>query len=63
MSGSLREQMTDALRELANAHRAYRRGYAELAHVDDLPLPQLHHLQDAQHTVTELALQLYPEGS
>jgi hypothetical protein len=60
---SLTEQRDTALRELAAAHRAYRRGYAALVHTDEIPLKEFHRLQDAKLVIVEIAAKLYPEGT
>jgi hypothetical protein len=63
MSRSLREQMDDALRELSSAERAWVDANQRTVNVRAVPLAELHRVQDAKALVTELATQLYPEGT
>jgi len=65
MTPSLQQAMADALRELAQARRAFRAAMTANAHAGDdgFPLNAFHRLQDANETVRELACALYPEGS
>lgn len=62
---ALQQERDAALRELADAHRAWRRANESLgfAGISSLPLDEFHRLQDAQHTVREVAASLYPEGT